>query len=109
MGFACTAGSSTATIGGSSTLEDENTARKAAGKGPATPSNSAAGNVAYNLGEIDEKGKSLKGLQSPTLTDTLLEEARKRMALQLQVQSDRRRALSGGSYGGASYSYSLLR
>lgn len=104
----CWAGESDAVVTGTTTLEQDQAARKAAGKPQPTPKDSAAAYKAFDLGQIDEKGNSTNALATPDLTDNLLEEARKRMALNLSTRTSRRNALTNGSLGALPVEYSVL-
>lgn len=78
MSFGCSKADSSFTVNSSNYTEEERTAAEAKHLGIPPP--------------------------APDLTDNLLVEARKRMAMQLVTQSDRKQSMQNGTYGYGSYS-----
>jgi hypothetical protein len=95
MSGACTAGQATATVKGNTTVKQDDAA-------------GAKGTAAQAV-DAEKNAEKALGLGEPDLTDSLLEEARKRMGLQLMARSSRRDALANNPGGGfTASSYSLL-
>lgn len=92
MSGACTAGQSSATIKGNTTVKQDNAA-------------GATGTAAQYV----EQERNPDGMATlPDFSDTLLQAARKRMAGDYLAKSSRRQSLANNPGGGAPVGYSLL-